>query len=537
VRGGAKCSCIFWSSRGLLLTRSTMDALYPLRPGEQDCRDFLRTGRCKYGESCKYNHPLNVESGGGLTDGGPLPSRPGEPLCHYFLKHAICKFGQTCKFDHPNGVGLHAEKGEKALGASNNVGGGVGGTGNSRAVTSSGGLVYVTNPATGTTSVQVLPQRPNEPDCIYFLRNGRCKYGSICKFHHPLPGPSQNTTIRQVGPAPTARPQVVQQGGLTYTLVPQTVTYVQQSPQRLQPIREQIHPQHQATHILLPDGQIAVILNPQSLQDVRELSAQDRPKFYLSQANGTVGSFHSMEQNRNSSNVQIHSPVLTATTTASSSNNTIGSNFDLWGTTVRVPHKSNSGGSLSLESGHQGQGDLIEQSQSQASFRTSTSSPEEFLYTQQSDNNMRDTMRSRAASLSSSAPDHTQGFYWPSNGSMTSTQAEQGPAQYGTGVRSAPGSGGVMLRSISYDFNRIPSSLAPPTSNGHRHTPPSNDEGLSMMTASLLTMIDRPLDGDITPNTTNSSYLRPPPGMMMNQVGSSSDTSYFVGGYDQTPRF
>ena len=93
-----------------------MDALYPLRPGEQDCRDFLRTGRCKYGESCKYNHPLNVESGGGLTDGGPLHSRPGEPLCHYFLKHGICKFGQACKFDHPSGP--HVEKG---LGASNNV--------------------------------------------------------------------------------------------------------------------------------------------------------------------------------------------------------------------------------------------------------------------------------------------------------------------------------------------------------------------------------------------------------------------------------
>eukprot|EP00986_Skeletonema_menzelii_P003827 scaffold1254_cov158-Skeletonema_menzelii.AAC.4 len=520
-----------------------MDApLYPLRPGEQDCRDFLRTGRCKYGESCKYNHPLNVESGGGLSDGGPLPSRPGEPVCHYFLKHGICKFGQACKFDHPNGP--HVEKG---LGAPNNsVGGGGGGTGNGRAVASSGGLVYITDPATGATSVQVLPQRPNEPDCIYFLRNGRCKYGSICKFHHPLSGPSQNTTTRQVGSVPATRqPQIVQKGGVTYTLAPQTVTYVQQSPQRLQPIREQIQPQQQATHVLLPDGQIAIILNPQSLQDVRELSAQERPKFYISQANGTVGSLHSIEKNRNSPNIQIHSPVLTATTSASSSNNTVGTNFDLWGTTVRVPHKSNSGGSLSMESGPQGLGEFMEQSQSQASFRTSTSSPEEFLHAQQSDS-LRDNTRSRATSFGSGVAEPTQGYYWPSNSSMASIQAEQGPpTQYVTGVRSAPGSGG-MYRSASNDTNRSLSSSAPPTGNGHQNASSnSSDEGLSMMTASLLTMIDRPTDGDITPNTTNASYLRPPPGMMTNQMSpsqfdnppGSSDYNYFMGGYDPTPRF
>ena len=29
--------------------------IYPQRVGEQDCRDYLRTGRCKYGESCKVS--------------------------------------------------------------------------------------------------------------------------------------------------------------------------------------------------------------------------------------------------------------------------------------------------------------------------------------------------------------------------------------------------------------------------------------------------------------------------------------------------
>mmetsp|Transcript_9057 Transcript_9057/g.11682 ORF Transcript_9057/g.11682 Transcript_9057/m.11682 type:complete len:457 (+) Transcript_9057:505-1875(+) len=119
----------------------------PQRVGEPDCRDYLRTGRCKYGESCKYHHPPNVQSGGGIASINPgeppFPIRPGEPSCQYFLKHGTCKFGQTCKFNHPPNFRAHVPE-------------------------------------------QLLPQRPGEPDCIYFLRNGRCKYGITCKYHHPI---------------------------------------------------------------------------------------------------------------------------------------------------------------------------------------------------------------------------------------------------------------------------------------------------------------------------------------------------------------
>mmetsp|Transcript_9058 Transcript_9058/g.11688 ORF Transcript_9058/g.11688 Transcript_9058/m.11688 type:complete len:103 (+) Transcript_9058:505-813(+) len=70
----------------------------PQRVGEPDCRDYLRTGRCKYGESCKYHHPPNVQSGGGIASINPgeppFPIRPGEPSCQYFLKHGTCKFGE-----------------------------------------------------------------------------------------------------------------------------------------------------------------------------------------------------------------------------------------------------------------------------------------------------------------------------------------------------------------------------------------------------------------------------------------------------------
>jgi len=29
------------------------------------------------------------------------------------------------------------------------------------------------------------PERPDQPDCQYYMKNGSCKYGSTCKYHHP----------------------------------------------------------------------------------------------------------------------------------------------------------------------------------------------------------------------------------------------------------------------------------------------------------------------------------------------------------------
>lgn len=29
------------------------------------------------------------------------------------------------------------------------------------------------------------PERPDEADCIYYLRTGLCGYGSRCRFNHP----------------------------------------------------------------------------------------------------------------------------------------------------------------------------------------------------------------------------------------------------------------------------------------------------------------------------------------------------------------
>ena len=157
---------------------------------KEDCRDYLRTGRCKYGASCKYNHPLNVQSGGGMKapidPSEPLfPIRYNEPVCQYYMKHGTCKFGQACKFHHPPQIAGTSN----VMNGNNTVLVGMPIGGRKEDVGShSGGMWKGVN----DSGMQMLPQRPDEPNCIYFLKNGRCKYGATCRYHHPLNNRGRN---------------------------------------------------------------------------------------------------------------------------------------------------------------------------------------------------------------------------------------------------------------------------------------------------------------------------------------------------------
>ncbi|PSR95275.1 Zinc finger CCCH domain-containing protein [Actinidia chinensis var. chinensis] len=150
--------------------------IYPQRPGEKDCAHYMLTRTCKFGDSCKFDHPIWVPEGGIpdwkevfgtdseklsgsillyesklvplIATSESLPERPGEPDCPYFLKTQRCKFGLRCKFNHP-------EDKMVPLDSQENVG-------------------YST-----------LPERPSEPPCAFYVKTGKCKFGATCKFHHP----------------------------------------------------------------------------------------------------------------------------------------------------------------------------------------------------------------------------------------------------------------------------------------------------------------------------------------------------------------
>mmetsp|Transcript_28727 Transcript_28727/g.50545 ORF Transcript_28727/g.50545 Transcript_28727/m.50545 type:complete len:425 (-) Transcript_28727:396-1670(-) len=133
---------------------------HPSRPGAPECTFYLKTGNCKFGLGCKFDHPFNIApnpaagvQGGGQTGYGKTPDgynskgypvRYGEPECQYFMKSGECKFGQTCRFNHPE----HA-----AVGVMLNSKG--------------------------------YPMRPGFPACQFFTKTGECKFGQTCKFDHP----------------------------------------------------------------------------------------------------------------------------------------------------------------------------------------------------------------------------------------------------------------------------------------------------------------------------------------------------------------
>ncbi|KAJ7973623.1 Zinc finger CCCH domain protein [Quillaja saponaria] len=123
---------------------------YPERPGEPDCSYYIRTGLCRFGTTCCFNHPPNRKLAIATARmKGEFPERIGQPECQYYIKTGTCKFGATCKFHHPR---------DKA------------------------GIA-------GRVALNILgyPLRLNETECAYYLRTGQCKFGSTCKFHHPQP--------------------------------------------------------------------------------------------------------------------------------------------------------------------------------------------------------------------------------------------------------------------------------------------------------------------------------------------------------------
>ncbi|XP_059665584.1 zinc finger CCCH domain-containing protein ZFN-like isoform X2 [Cornus florida] len=123
---------------------------YPVRGGEPDCSYYIRTGVCRFGATCRFNHPPNRKLAIATTRmKGEYPERIGQPECEYYLKTGTCKFGDTCKFHHPR----------------DNAG------------------------IAGRVSLNILgyPIRPNETECAYYLRTGQCNFGITCKFHHPQP--------------------------------------------------------------------------------------------------------------------------------------------------------------------------------------------------------------------------------------------------------------------------------------------------------------------------------------------------------------
>ncbi|CAA2979793.1 zinc finger CCCH domain-containing 32-like isoform X1 [Olea europaea subsp. europaea] len=72
----------------------------PERYGEPDCKFYMRTGSCKYGSSCRYNHPPNWDNANtncALSPSG-LPLRPVCVFFFYFFTSSISFYPEWVNF-------------------------------------------------------------------------------------------------------------------------------------------------------------------------------------------------------------------------------------------------------------------------------------------------------------------------------------------------------------------------------------------------------------------------------------------------------
>ena len=71
-----------WYSTNSLAKRPRYESasnmtIYPQRPGEKDCAHYMLTRTCKFGDSCKFDHPGWVPEGG-IRDWKEVT------VCHYY---------------------------------------------------------------------------------------------------------------------------------------------------------------------------------------------------------------------------------------------------------------------------------------------------------------------------------------------------------------------------------------------------------------------------------------------------------------------
>ena len=71
---------------------------YPRNPGMLVCSFYVKSGSCKYGKDCRFDHPPEYFV---KRNSGGLPLRPEEPVCENYVKKGQCKYGAACKYHHP----------------------------------------------------------------------------------------------------------------------------------------------------------------------------------------------------------------------------------------------------------------------------------------------------------------------------------------------------------------------------------------------------------------------------------------------------
>ncbi|XP_077223782.1 zinc finger CCCH domain-containing protein 32-like isoform X2 [Tasmannia lanceolata] len=179
---------------------------YPLRPGEKECSYYVKTGLCKFGVNCKFHHPNPA----GISMPAPSPAFYPTVQSHSVSSHQYGGVASWQLAQPPPLVPSSYLQGPYAPvlispggmvpfpswspyppsvspvvspGAQNIVG-----TAPPYGPAYPGPSLPFSSPAGLSSSSQrenTFPERPNQPECQFYMKTGDCKFGSSCRYHHP----------------------------------------------------------------------------------------------------------------------------------------------------------------------------------------------------------------------------------------------------------------------------------------------------------------------------------------------------------------
>ncbi|KAL8233167.1 hypothetical protein R6Q57_002945 [Mikania cordata] len=196
---------------------------YPLRPNEPECPYYLRTRQCRFGNTCKFHHPqpssmMVAYSGSPLYPTVQSPTSPGQHsypggITNWSMFRA--SFVPSPRWQAPSNYapmilpqGVVSVPGWNAYRDSSSL--------ESQQAAARNNQIYGTShlngsanePLSGTYSSyyalpreNVLPERPGQPDCQFYMKTGDCKFGAVCRFHHPRERviPPPDCVLSQIG--------------------------------------------------------------------------------------------------------------------------------------------------------------------------------------------------------------------------------------------------------------------------------------------------------------------------------------------------
>lgn len=177
----------------------------PMRQEEKPCPYYMRNWSCKFGVACKFHHPqplgavlpVTGASAYGSTSSSVAP--PGLAyaggLQAWSLPRAPLSSG--ARMQSPQSympVVLSSSQGVLQAQQGWNTYPGTMGQVSSTSVLGSniiynsknqGELVSNGQVPLLSSSVPPFPERPDQPECQYYMKTGNCKFGPTCKYHHP----------------------------------------------------------------------------------------------------------------------------------------------------------------------------------------------------------------------------------------------------------------------------------------------------------------------------------------------------------------